>query len=171
VARSACVAVGRVGRPHGLGGEVRVEVGEGLPRGLRGYSRVYLDRGSELHRISVESARPHGRFLLVKFAGVDTPEAARALAHAVLCVERAEMPPLAEGEYYHADLLGCRVVDEGGAELGRVRDVFPSGAHDVLVVGAAGGREWMLPVLASTVLEMDLGEGEIRVRVPEGLGE
>lgn len=169
MARAERVAVGRVGRPHGLGGEVRVEVGDGLPRGLRGYSRVYLGRGDDLQQVAVASARPHGRFLLMKFAGVDTPEAARALAHAVLYVERAEMPPLAEGEYYHVDLLGCRVLDEGGTELGRVRDVFPSGAHDVLVVGAEGGREWMLPVLASTVLEMDLPGRELRVRVPEGM--
>jgi 16S rRNA processing protein RimM len=152
-------------------GEVRIEVGSGMPRGLRGYSRVYLGRGEAPALAPLESVRFHGRFLLVKFRGVDDPEAARALGHAVLYVERGEMPPLEEGEYYHADLLGCRVVDEGGADLGRVLDVFASGAHDLLVVEAPGGREWMLPVLESTVLAMDLEGGEIRVRVPEGLTE
>lgn len=168
--RDRYVAVGRVGRPHGVRGEVRVEVGSGMPRGLQGYSRVYVGRPGEPKLAEVESVRSHGRFLLVKFRGIGDPEAARALAHAVLYVERDEMPPLEEGEYYHADLLECRVVDEGGAGLGRVLDVFPSGAHDVLVVGTAEGQEWMLPVLESTVLEMDLEEGVIRVRVPEGLG-
>ncbi|MEW6489377.1 MAG: ribosome maturation factor RimM [Thermodesulfobacteriota bacterium] len=169
MARARYVAVGRVGRPHGVRGEVRIEVGSGMPRGLRGYSRVYLGREGEPEPAAVESVRSHGRFLLVKFRGVGDPEAARALGHAVLYVERGEMPPLEEGEYYHADLLGCRLVDEGGADLGRVLDVFASGAHDLLVVGAPGGREWMLPVLESTVLAMDLEAGEIRVRVPEGL--
>lgn len=169
--RARYVAVGRVGRPHGVRGEVRVDVGSAMPRGLRGYSRVYLGRGADPEPAAVESARFHGRFLLVKFRGVDDPQAARALGHAVLYVERGEMPPLGEGEYYHADLLGCRLVDEDGADLGRVVDVFASGAHDLLVVGAPGGREWMLPVLESTVLAMDLEAGQIRVRVPEGLNE
>lgn len=165
------VAVGRVGRPHGVRGEVRVEVGSGLPLGLGGYSRVYLGKAGDPRPAEVESARLHGRFLLVKFAGVDDVDAARALVHFVLSVERAEMPPLGEGEYYHADLLGCRVVDEGGAELGRAVDVFSSGAHDLLVVAGSDRREWMLPVLQSTVLGMDLEAGEIRVRVPDGLLE
>lgn len=169
--RARYVAVGRVGRPHGVKGEVRIEVGSAMPRGLRGYSRVYLGREGDPELAAVESVRSHGRFLLVKFRGVGDPEAARALGHAVLYVERGEMPPLEEGEYYHADLLECRVVDEAGADLGRVLDVFPSGAHDLLVVGAPGKREWMLPVLESTVLAMDLEEREIRVRVPEGLAE
>lgn len=147
-----------------------MDVGSGLPEGLRGYSRVYLGRGGgEPRPVGVESARPHGRFLLVRFAGVGDADGARALVHSVVYVERGEMPPLEEGEYYHADVLGCRVVDEGGAELGRAVDVFSSGEHDLLVVAGLQGREWMLPVLASTVLEMDLEAGLIRVRVPEGL--
>jgi len=147
---------------------VRVEVGAGAARGLAGYSRFYLDRGGERRPVEIESARPHGRVLLVKFLGCDDPEAARALTHAVLYVDRAEMPALEEGEYYHADLLECAVVDGKGTKLGRVCDVFPAGGHDVLVV-ESGGREWMLPVVASVVLEMDLEAGWIRVEVPEGL--
>jgi 16S rRNA processing protein RimM len=118
--------------------------------------------------VEVESSRPHGRFLLVKFRGYDDPQAARGLAHAVLYVDRDEMPPLGEGEYYHADLLGCVVVDAAGTELGRVTDVFPAGGHDVLVV-ETGGREWMLPVVGSVVLAMELDAGLVRVNLPEGL--
>jgi len=162
------VALGRVGRPHGLQGEVRLDVGAGPVRGLDGYSCIYLEQSGVRRPAEVESCRRHGRFLLVKFRGCDDPEAARALAHAVLYVDRAEMPPLEEGEYYHADVLGCVVVDGAGVELGRVTDIFPSGGHDVLVV-ETGGREWMVPVVASVVRDMDVEGGRIRVELPEGL--
>lgn len=168
------VAVGRIGRPHGLGGEVRLEVGEGLPRGLRGYTRFYLGpaaRGGNTSTdplpVVLEGCRPGGRFLLLKFAGVSTPEAAATLVHSTLYVERSEMPALAPGEYYHADLLGCRVVDGESADLGVVDDVYSNGAHDVMVV-RAGGREWMVPVVERYVEEMDLEAGVVRVRLPEG---
>ncbi|GAB4271486.1 MAG: hypothetical protein Kow0092_26280 [Deferrisomatales bacterium] len=163
------VAVGRVGRPHGVRGEVRVDPLGGLPRGLEGYSRFYLGRGEAIRPVEVEAHRPHGRWLLVKFAGVDTPEAARGLAHATLYVERDEMPPLEEGEYYYADVLGCRVVTEAGEDLGVVVDVFFTGGHDVLVVRAGHGREWMLPVVEAFVAAMDLAEGRIVTRGTEEL--
>jgi len=145
-----------------------VEVGGGPIQGLAGYSRFCLERDGKRWPVEIESARPHGRVLLVKFRGCEDPEAARALVRAVLYVDRAEMPPLGEDEYYHADLLDCAVVDKEGRELGRVTDVFPAGGHDVLVV-ESGGREWMLPVVSAVVLEMDLERGRIRVEIPEGL--
>jgi 16S rRNA processing protein RimM len=162
------VAVGRVGRPHGLRGELRVDPLGGLPRGLEGYSRFYLARGDEWRPVAIETHRPHGRFVLVRFAGYDSPDTARQLAHSVLYVERSEMPPLEEGEYYHADLLDACVVDEQDRELGSVVDIFPGGAHDVLVV-ASSDREWMLPVVSEYVLTMDLEQGKIVVRVPPEL--
>jgi 16S rRNA processing protein RimM len=105
---------------------------------------------------------------LVRFAECDGPETAKPLTGSTLYVDRAEMPDLEDGEYYHADLPGCRVVDESGQCLGRVEDVFASGAHDILVV-ASGGREWMLPVVPEYVISMEVGRDTIVARVPEGL--
>lgn len=170
MAGSPYVAVGRVGRPHGLRGEVRVDTLGTLPHGLEGYSRFYLEEGRGLREVHVESWRLQGRRLLVRFSGCTDPESARRLTHATLYVTRAEMPPLAEGEYYHADLLGCRVVDEAGGFLGHVVDVFSVGPHDVAVV-SSGRSEWMLPLTLACVPTLDLARGEIRARVPEGLRE
>jgi 16S rRNA processing protein RimM len=163
------VAVGRVGRPHGVRGEVRVDLGSGTADGFERYGRLFLRGPSgEAAPARVEAWRPHGRLLLVKFSGVDTPEAARGLTNRDLCVDRAELPPLGPDEYYHGDLLDCSVVDEGGAELGLVADVFTTAAHDVLVI-RSGAAEWMLPVTAECVPQMDLGARRLTVRVPEGL--
>lgn len=172
--RTRLVAVGRIGRPHGLGGEVRLESGTGLPRGLSGYTRFYVGpperpgvQAGEPTPIVVEHSRPHGRFMLLKFEGISNPESAAQFVHSRLYVERADMPPLEPGEYYHADLLGCRVTGAEGEELGLVDDVFSSGAHDVLVI-RDGRREWMLPVIDEYIADMDSEAGEIRVRLPEG---
>lgn len=166
------VAVGRVGRPHGVRGEVRLDPMGGLPEGLRGYTRFYIARrGGAIRPIELESHRAHSRLLIAKFAGYDTPETARGLTGSLLYVDRSEMPALGEGEYYHADLLDCRLKDEQGRDLGRVVDVFRAGVHDVLVIESGGGRDWMLPVVAEWVLSMDLEEGEIVARVPEDLSD
>lgn len=168
MARVRYVAVGRIGRPHGVSGEVRVDPGASAKVNFGRYARFFVGRDDEPRPAAVETIRPHGRATLFKFCGIDGPEAARALTGSILYVERAEMPPLAEDEYYHADLLGCAVVGEGGEALGVVDDVFSTAAHDVLVIASARGS-WLMPVLGATVLEVDAESGVIRVRVPEGL--
>jgi 16S rRNA processing protein RimM len=164
------VAVARVGRPHGLRGELRLDPAGGLPAGLGSYRTLLLEQRGVYTPVELEGERRNGRFLLAKFSGIDTPEQARAWTHATLWVDRAEMPPLADDEFYHADLVGCRVEDEGGAGLGEVVDVVAGGAHDLLVVREAG-REWMLPVLARWVPAIEVDQRRIVVRLPEGLRE
>ncbi|MDF1553052.1 MAG: ribosome maturation factor RimM [Deferrisomatales bacterium] len=168
--RADRVAVARVGRPHGLGGELRLDPMGGLPSGLGGYRTLLLEQRDVFTPVVLEGERRNGRFLLVKFAGIDTPEQARAWTHATLWVPRDEMPSLAADEYYHVDLLGCRVEDEAGTLLGEVVDVVAGGAHDLLVVREAG-REWMLPLLARWVPTVEVERRLVVVRLPEGLRE
>ncbi|MBI5441636.1 MAG: 16S rRNA processing protein RimM [Deltaproteobacteria bacterium] len=168
------VAIGRIGRPQGIKGDVRISSGGDVSRGLEGYTRFFVGRPGvgpdveEPRPIEIERHRPQGRFLVVKFAGLGTPEEARTLLHWVLYVDRREMPPVAEDEYYYADLLGCRVIDEAGEELGRVADVFGTAAHDVLVVASPDG-EWMIPVVSEHVVSWDFETGEVHVRRVGGL--
>lgn len=157
------VAVGRLGRAHGVRGEVRLDPLGGLPRGLEGYTRFYLGDRNGSRIVALESWRPSGRHLLVKLDGVDTPEAVRAVSGATLYVVRAEMPPLEPGEYYHVDLLGCAVRDEEGRDLGSVVDVLATVSYDLLVVDS-GGREWMVPVVDQHVPTLDLERRVIVVR-------
>ncbi len=162
------VAVGRVGRPHGVRGEVRIDPMGGLPEGLRGYTRFFLGRGDQIRPVEIQRHRNHGRFVVAKLKEYDTPELAQTLAGLILYVDRAEMPALEEGEYYYADLLDSRLVDQEGRELGRVVDVFGSGAHDVLVI-ESDGRDWILPLVSEWVLSVDVEARKIVARVPEGL--
>jgi 16S rRNA processing protein RimM len=163
------VAVGRLGRPHGVVGEIRLDTMNGLPRGLEGYSRLFLGDGRTVRPVTLAGWRFSDRWLLLTVQGVGDRDEVAALTGQTLYVLREELPPLEEGEYYHADLLGSTVEDEAGRELGTVADVQSLGDYDMLTI-RAGARLWFLPVLGEYVLDIDAASSRIRVRVPEGLG-
>jgi 16S rRNA processing protein RimM len=107
--------------------------------------------------------------LLITFDEYSDPEAAGALRNELLYVRSEDIPHLPEGEYYHHQILGLRVVGENGEGLGTVVDILETGANDVCVVRQESGVEFLLPIVASTVLEIDLDGGFMRVHLLEGL--
>ena len=142
------VSVGRVGRPHGLAGAFAVErASEDPGRLARG---VVVHVGGEPATI-VESKRSGGRLVI----RLDR----RAERGADLLVRRAELPPPDEDSYYVFQLVGLRAEEAGGRELGRVEDVEPGIANDVLVLDS-GLR---LPLVDACVGNVDLEAGTIEV--------
>ena len=84
-------------------------------------------------------------------------------------VRADDRPPLAEGEYYHHELIGLRVVDESGDILGILVQILDTRANDVYVVRPQAGPEILLPAIESVILDIDLEKGEIRVHLLPGL--
>jgi 16S rRNA processing protein RimM len=142
------VQVGRVGRPHGLGGSFVVEDASEDPERFAAGSRVFLD---EKEAKVVESKRA-GRRLVVRL----DREAKRG---AVLAVPRTELPETEEDEYYVFQLVGLAVEEEGGRPLGRVQDVAPGVANDVLELDTGTA----LPLVEDCVVAVDLERGRILV--------
>jgi 16S rRNA processing protein RimM len=142
------VAVGRVGRSHGLAGAFVVEDASGDPARFLPGARLYAER--EPAEV-VESKRAGGRLVLT----LDRPVRRGAL----LELPAAELPQAEEGSYYVFQLQGLTVVEDGGRTLGRVRDVVPGVANDVLELenGVA------LPMVEECVLAVDLKSGRIVV--------
>jgi 16S rRNA processing protein RimM len=140
------VSVGRVGRPHGLAGAFVVEEPSDDPARFAAGATVYAAREPVT---VVESKRSGGR--LVVRLDRDVPRGTPLELPAV------DLPPAGEDEFYVYELVGLTVVVEGGAELGRVRDVAPGVANDVLELenGVA------LPMVEDCVLAVDLDEGRI----------
>lgn len=162
------VKIGRIVRPQGKGGEVRVEpwlsplkdylgLREVVAEGSEGQTRLY----------AVEAGRLMGRAVILKLRGVASIEQAEALRGQFLSAEREDLSPLPEGDYYWEDLEGLEVLDEGGAPLGKVKGAFPTGSNDVLVI--QGERELLLPALKEVILQVDPEGGRMVVRLPEGL--
>lgn len=142
------VSVGRVGRPHGLDGSFVVEDASEDPERFVAGSAILLD-GEEAKVVTSKRA---GRRLVVRL----DCEAKRG---AVLAVPRSELPETAEDEYYVFQLVGLAVEEEGGRPLGRVQDVAPGMANDVLELDTGTA----LPLVEDCVLAVDLDRGRILV--------
>jgi 16S rRNA processing protein RimM len=158
--------VGTVRRPHGLRGEVLIQVVTDFPDRLKPRLRVFL--GASHVPATIVGKRLHNDGLLIKFLGIDTPEAAATHRNQSVYVRAVDRPPLPRGQYYHHQLLGANVVDETGQHLGILAEILQTGANDVYVVRTPSGDELLLPVLADVVLEIDAERRHIRVRIPAG---
>lgn len=165
----AFLAAGKVRRPHGVRGEVVVELYTDFPERLRPKTKVYL---GEQHIPQVlRSARPHKEGLLLAFEGIGTPEEAGCFRNQTLYVSTKTLPRLADGEYYFHQLIGLTVVEEDGSALGTLTAIMETGANDVYVVTAASGAEILLPAIAEVVLGVDLEAQTMRVHLLPGLVE
>ena len=144
------VTLAAVAGAHGVTGEVRLKLfGEGVAA-LKRY-RAFNDSA-----LTVEKLRDDGKGgAIARFAEVTTRNAAEALRGTLLTVRRSEMPPLAEGEYYHADLIGLPCVSTTGETLGECVAVENFGAGDVLEIRRPEGKTFMVPMIPAAVLEWD----------------
>lgn len=160
------IAIGVLGKPHGVRGEIglrlfNVETIAPLEPGP-----VVLARAGRSAPHTVTQVRPFGAGLLVTLAGVDSREAASALTHSEVRVERSTLPAPASGEYFVADVVGCQVINQDGTRLGVVDETFWNGAHDVMIVrgdAGAGGAEWLIPLVPDFIREVDATSRTVRV--------
>jgi 16S rRNA processing protein RimM len=157
-------AVGRVERPWGLRGEIKVLPLTDYPERFEAGARVFV--GGEGRR--VRHSRWHKGRVFVALAGVDRVEAAEALRGALLEIPDDDTPDFAEGEYYIDQIEGCEVVSRDGEALGRVTEVLRPGANDVYVVRGASPRELLIPALRQVVVAVDVEARRITVDLSEG---
>jgi 16S rRNA processing protein RimM len=153
------LALGVLGRPHGVRGELVFHAfnpdGAQLPD-LNLPLAVELRRSSGSRAAVVVAARPFKDGALVRLEGVASREDAAALTGHELCVARAELPALADDECYTDDLMGCAVFDLEGRSRGRVTAIFWNGSHDVLTVVDDGGQELLVPAVREFLASVDL---------------
>jgi len=169
------VVVGRVVGAHGLRGELRVRLLGEEANNLSAGSGVSLAREEgdpkavEARVRAIGSGRRGEARLALE--GVDSRDAAEALRGRLVLAPAARLDPLAEGEYYQYELVGCRVEDAGGRFLGVVQGIWETGAPDVLVVAEGEGsrREHLIPAAGEILREVDLGARRIVIDAPPGL--
>lgn len=166
------VAIGEIGRPHGLAGEVRVTPLTDHPERFERLRECVLwdVGGDRRERCRVTATRRHGDALVVAIAGYETPEAAAALTGRLLAVPEGEALPPPEGHFYSWQLEGCRVLTEDGREVGRVLRVEAAPAQDLWVIGD-DTREHLVPAVPEIVVDVDLKARRVVIRPPEGLLE
>ncbi|TMQ73042.1 MAG: 16S rRNA processing protein RimM [Candidatus Eisenbacteria bacterium] len=162
------VRIGQLGRAHGVHGEIALDGVSLTPEELEQLrSFTWRKSGVAERALVLEAVRPmHGR-LLVRFSGFTQRERVAELTLGELWVERSKLPPPGPGEAYTFQLVGLRVVDSAGRELGVLREIMRTGAHPIWVV--RGERELLVPAAAPIVRNVDLEAGVITVDLPPGL--
>lgn len=166
------VAVGRVLRPHGVRGEVVVQVLSDVPDRLdKGSALFAVWDGRPSRKVVVETFRPHKSGAMVRFAGIADRDQAEELRDAWLEVDRSQVPAPEEGTYYWYQLLGCRCFDAAnGEDLGEVVDLVEDGGGLLLVV-SDGRRQIPIPFVRSFLKDVDVERGRIELELPPGLLE
>lgn len=164
------VVVGRLARPHGLRGEMSVEVLSDFPeRFVPGLVLVATDPASAARRqLVVSTVRPAGERLLIGFEGVGTRTEAEALRGLDVAVPAGHEVPRPAGYVYHFDLEGCRAVDRAGRELGVVTDLQEVGGRDLLSIRTPAG-ERDVPFVEPIVVSVDVGRKLVVLDPPPGL--
>ena len=160
------VVIGRLGRPHGVQGEIRAHPTGPTLGGVRPGDRVVLVRsdGSTQRDIGVEEIRATSGALLVRFAGISTREAAAALTGATVRLPPERLATLSEpDEFFVSDLIGCVVTAES-VEIGAVVDVHEGSVNDSLMVRGPDGVETLIPFTRDAVEELDMPGRRIRIR-------
>ncbi|MCC5860100.1 MAG: ribosome maturation factor RimM [Ectothiorhodospiraceae bacterium] len=162
VDRAGLIVLGRIGGPHGVKGWVRIQSFTDPRENILSYPRWFLGRGAQWAAYELSDGRMQGKSVVALLSGVESREAAESLKGREIAVPRDELPPLPEGEYYWADLIGLRVRTVDGVDLGVVDHLIQTGANDVLVV--RGDRERLIPmVVGQYVKRVDLDAGRMDV--------
>lgn len=161
------LVIGKLHRPHGVKGEIVMEIITDFPERLRPGVVVYL--GEQRQPLTITRKRPHQQALLLSFQGYDTPESVGELRNELLYVRTEDRPPLAEGEYYHHQMLGLRVISDEGEFLGILTQILDNPANDIYVVQPESGDEILLPAIEDVILNVDLSKRELHVHLLPGL--
>jgi len=165
---SGYITIGKVLKPVGLAGEVKVLPLTSFLDRFRSLKQVRILIGQNAQRVDVRAVRYDSRFVFFSLGGVDSPEAADGLRGGFLQVPEAERHPLPAGSFYQYELIGLSVLTETGVPVGQVSEVIETGGNDVYMVRSDAG-EYGIPALASVVRKIDLAGRQMIIRPIPGL--
>lgn len=161
------VIIGKIRRPHGIKGEVRMTVLTDFPELISSRKMVYV--GERHQPYTVKSIRWHGGDMLVSFKELPDRTAVEIFRNVMVYMKSEDMPTLPEGEFYTHQLIGLEVITDEGQNLGKLKEVLITGANDVYLVESPGKKDILLPAIDDVILEIDHDQGVIRVHILPGL--
>ena len=164
---SDIVVLGKIVGPYGLSGAVKVHPFADDPLSWAKLDAWWIGREKDdpglWQKTKLVRCKAQGELLIAALECLPDRNASESVQGLFIGVPRAELPPVAKGEYYWADLIGLEVVNTGNQSLGRVLGLIGTSANDVLRVGNEEGKEQLLPFVAAVILDVDLSAGCICV--------
>ena len=158
------VCVAQIGAPHGVRGAFRLRCFTEVPENVAAYGPVHDEAGRPLFALRILAEAKGG--LIAAAPGIADRDAAEALRGRRLYVPRERLPPTADDEYYHEDLVGLEVLDPSGKPIGTVLAVANHGAGDILEIGTGDGRSELVPFTRAAVPVVDLAARTVQVVLP-----
>ena len=157
------IEAGRIVNTHGVIGEVKIEVWLDSPQFFRSFKKLYTKAGEEL---KVISAKTHKGFVIAKLEGIDSINDAMRLKGKDISIRRSDAA-LPRGAFFLQDIIGARVVDENGAEIGKLVEIMERPASNIYVV--KGREEHLIPAVPEFIMSTDAEACVITVRLIEGM--
>ena len=159
------ILLGHIAGAHGIRGEVLIKTYTEAPENVGAYGPLSDENGTRTFKLKSARATPKG--VVARLQGVDDRNGAEVLKGIALYIERDRLPAAADGEFYHADLIGLAAVDGDGKPLGEIVAVQNYGAGDLLEIRLAGsGRTELVPFTDAAVPEVDIAARRAVVILP-----
>ena len=163
--------VGVITSTHGIKGEVKVFPTTDDPKRFKKLKKVLLDTGREKLELEVEGVKFFKNMVILKFKEYNDINQIEKYRKCPLLVTREHAVKLKKNEYFIADLIGVKVLDEQEQELGTLEDVIETGANDVYQIRLKDGRQLLLPAIKECVLDVDVEAGRMKIHILDGLLE
>lgn len=161
--KSDFLLIGKVAKPHGLRGQVKVYSYASSYESFFAGRKIYLNQDREMKALLISEVKVQAHSLLLHFRGLENRQQAEALSGCGLYLEVKDLQALPEGEYYWYQLIGSRVYTDQDRFLGLLEEIFSTPAHDIWVI-RDGKKEFMFPAVEDFVISVDLPQRQIRVR-------
>lgn len=161
--------VGAITSTHGIRGEVKVFPMTDDPMRFKKCKSLLLDTGKEYKELKVQSVKMFKQFVILKFEGFDNINDIEIYKGKGLYVTRDNAVKLEKDEYFIADLIGLKIIDEDDKEIGVLKEVLPTGANDVYEITLHDGRDLLLPAIKECVLDVNMNERTMKIHIMDGL--
>ena len=165
----AFLVIGKFRRPHGVRGEIPLELFSALVDLLAPECTLYI--GENHQPLTIQANRWKQELLLLKFLGLDDRTDVEAFTNQLVYVKPDQLPPLDDGEYYYHQMIGLDVENEDGENLGVLTEILQTGANDVFIIINEDGKETLIPDTEEAVLKIDIKAGRMRVAKMKWYGE
>lgn len=165
--KSNRLEVGKIVNTHGLRGEVKVVSWTDYPEVFEDIEKVYSESSGE--RLDIRNIKYQKNNLIIKFAQIDSIEAAEKYKNTVLLADREDLGVLEDGVYYIADLIGCKVITDDERIIGNISDVINTGSNDIYEVSREGMKKLLIPVIDDVIKNVDIDNKIVTVHLIDGL--
>ncbi len=148
------LAIGRLGKPHGLDGGIAFYILTDFPERLKIGREVFI--GDEHIPAHIKSIKEHSKNLIFEFEEFPEVEQVEKFKSHFVFVDAIELPDLPDGEYYHHQLIGLSVMDTNNSKIGEITEILETGANDVYVIVGEDRKEILYPALLSLIEKIDI---------------